>query len=160
MADEYTYLGPLEESGFERVGDLPATEPNYAQRVGARLATIPKRVMSGVTAKPITGGTEGRMAEGLKALGGLGALFEPLMAPVGEAARAVGQMAGEQYLKTGVAPGAEFAAPEQIDVSQFTPQEAQTVREGTGGAYALGAEAAVGFGRSGKSWGTYARALR
>ena len=147
MAEEYTYLGPLETEGYERVGDLEKPEPGYLERVGTRLSAVPGRIMEGVTAKPITGGTAGRGAESMKVLGALGAMFEPLLAPVGEAGRALGSAIGEQYLKTGIAPGAEGVAPEQVDVSNVTSGEAKAVREGAGEAYSIGAEAVAGFSR-------------
>ena len=147
MAETFEYVGPISASETFEPIEAPTqqNEPGYLGRVGERLAAIPSRLVEGVQAAPYLYSQP--VESGLKVLGALGAFMEPVMAPAGEAGRAFGRYAGESFLKTGVLPGMEGFAPEPIDVSQITPEQAQTIREGAGTAYALGAELAVGFGR-------------
>ena len=131
--------------GGDQTAPAAPREKGYGERVLDRYGAIPGRIASGVyeAVKP-SGSVGGHLMGGLEVLG---AVFEPVLAPFGEAGRSLGYEAAESFLRTGIAPGAEGFAPEPVDVSNVTPEEAAQVREGTGGAYAMGAEAAAGFGR-------------
>ena len=145
MAETFEYMGPVEEETFEPVAPAAPREKGYGERVLDRYGAIPGRLASGAYEAVKPGGTlGGHLMGGLEVLG---AAFEPVLAPFGEATRGLGHAAVESFLKTGIAPGAEGFAPEPVDVSGATPEHRRTLRGATGEAYAMAGEVGAGFGR-------------
>lgn len=135
--DEWVSASQMQSDEWVPAIPAPAHEPGYGERVLSRYAEIPGRLAAGPggVADLITGQGEGRVQGGLKALGALGALFEPLLAPVGEAARSGGE-------------ALESLVPEPTATEEIAMPREQR-RKLVGSVAAMTGETLAGFGRPG-----------